>query len=56
MSTEEVQPTPQQQQPELKKVGSDGEDFSDTANETAPFEVNNTHDFHVHCFCCFPLA
>lgn len=39
MST--VQPSqPQQQSPDpTKKVGSDGEDFSDTANETGTFEV-----------------
>lgn len=39
MST--VQQTqPQQQSPDpTKKVGSDGEDFSDTANETGTFEV-----------------
>lgn len=36
MATEQPQ---QQQQSDLKKVGSDGEDFSDTANETGTFEV-----------------
>lgn len=40
MSTvQQTQQTPQQSSPDVKKVGSDGEDFSDTANETATFEV-----------------
>lgn len=30
---------PPQSSPDAKKVGSDGEDFSDTANETGTFEV-----------------
>lgn len=29
--------------PDAKKVGSDGEDFSDTANETGTFEVRSFH-------------
>lgn len=37
MATEQAQQ--QQLQSDLKKVGSDGEDFSDTANETGTFEV-----------------
>lgn len=36
MSAEQSQ---QQTQSDIKKVGSDGEDFSDTANETGTFEV-----------------
>lgn len=35
MSSVQQQP----QTPDAKKIGSDGEDFSDTANETATFEV-----------------
>lgn len=33
------QPAQPLQSPDAKKVGSDGEDFSDTANETGTFEV-----------------
>lgn len=43
MSTvEQTQPL-QQSSPDAKKVGSDGEDFSDTANETGTFEVGFTN-------------
>lgn len=40
MSTvQQSQPLQQSSPDTTKKVGSDGEDFSDTANETGTFEV-----------------
>ncbi|XP_031630349.1 protein CASC3 isoform X2 [Contarinia nasturtii] len=39
MSTVQPSQSPPQQSPDAKKVGSDGEDFSDTANETVTFEL-----------------
>lgn len=38
MSTQQ-QTQPQPQTPDARKVGSDGEDFSDTVNEITNFEV-----------------
>lgn len=47
MSTEQpAQPQPQPQTADTKKVGSDGEDFSDTVNEITNFEVS----FYADCF------
>lgn len=38
-ATPPQQPAQPLQSPDAKKIGSDGEDFSDTANETGTFEV-----------------
>lgn len=38
-ATPPQEPAQPLQSPDAKKIGSDGEDFSDTANETGTFEV-----------------
>lgn len=45
MSSPQTQAQPQT--PDARKVGSDGEDFSDTVNEITNFEVNN-QIFAIH--------